>query len=222
MTATLRHLPLLIALLAFPPAVFAHQLDEYLQATLIDIDPGKVRLQINLTPGVAVVEPILALIDRNHDGVISTNEAMAYAELLKRELAVRLDQRNLELKLTTSEFPAADELRTGWSIIQLEFSATTGSFAAGAHTLAFENRHLTNVSVYLLNAAQPSSGAIEIARQRRNDNQSAGAIEFAFHPPRNSPGANRFPAFFAVLFAAVFVGMLWWRPRRRAKSSIRI
>src|SRR5262249_53406279 len=80
-------LPLsLLPLLAPPPTLFAHRLDEYLQATLVSIEPNAIRLQINLTPGVAVAEPVLARIDLDRDGVISTNEAAAYAEMLKRDL----------------------------------------------------------------------------------------------------------------------------------------
>src|SRR5438132_10628279 len=105
MTATLRCLPLLLALLVFPSAVFAHRLDEYLQATLVVIEPRAVRLQINLTPGVAIAEKVLAPIDRDGNGVISTNEATAYADLLKRDLIVRLDEREVELKLTATSFP---------------------------------------------------------------------------------------------------------------------
>ena len=154
-TTTLRRLSLLLALLAFPSTAFAHRLDEYLQATLVAIEPGGFRLQINLTPGVAVAEQVLALIDRDRDGVISPNEAATYAELLKRDLIVRLDQRKVELKLTASNFPPPDELRTGWGIIQMEFSTTAGPLTAGAHRLTLENRHLPTVSVYLFNAALP-------------------------------------------------------------------
>ena len=73
-TTTLRRLALLLALLAFPSAVFAHRDDEYLQATLVAIEPSGIRLQINLTPGVDVAEQVLALIDRDQDGVISTTK----------------------------------------------------------------------------------------------------------------------------------------------------
>ena len=93
MNRTLYGLPLLLALLAFPSAVFAHRDDQYLQATLVDIEPSGVRLQINLTPGMAVAERVLAQIDRDRDGAISKNEAAAYAESLKRDLTVRLDGR---------------------------------------------------------------------------------------------------------------------------------
>jgi hypothetical protein len=180
-TRTLGRLTLLLALLAFPSAVFAHR-DQYLQATLVAIAPSGVTLQINLTPGVAVAEQVLAQIDRDRDGEISKNEAAAYAKLLKRDLTLRVDGRKLELKLTVSEFVPPAELRTGSGIIQMEFSATFDPLAAGPHRLTLENRHSTRISVYLINAAQPRSATVQIIRQKRNDNQSAGDIEFTFHP----------------------------------------
>ena len=183
-TRTLCRLPLLIALFAFPSAVFAHRDDQYLQATLVAIEPSGVRLQINLTPGVAVAEQVLAQIDRDRDGTISKNEAAVYAKLVKGDLTLRVDGQKLELKLTVSEFVPPAELRTGSGTIQMEFSAISGPLTAGPHRLTIENRHLTPVSVYLINAAQPRFATVQITRQKRNDNQSVGEIEFTFHPFR--------------------------------------
>ena len=182
-TRTLCHLALLLALLALPSAVFAHRDDQYLQATLVAIEPS-VRLQINLTPGVAVAEQVIAEIDRDRDGAISKNEAAAYAESLRRDLTLRIDGRKLDLNLTASEFVPPEELRTGSGIIQMEFSASFGPLVTGPHSLTLENRHLTTISVYLINAARPRFATIEITRQKRNENQSAGEIEFTFHPLR--------------------------------------
>ena len=89
MTTTFRRLALLLAFIAFPTAAFAHRLDEYLQATLVAIEPSVVRLQINLTPGVVVAEKVLARIDHDKDNAISKTESAAYAELLKRDLTLR-------------------------------------------------------------------------------------------------------------------------------------
>src|SRR2546430_10154147 len=144
---------LLLALLALPSAVFAHRDDQYLQATLVAIEPSGVRLQINLTPGVAVAEQVLAQIDRDRDGAISKNEAAVYAKLLKGDLTLRVDGRKLELKLTASEFVPPAELRTGSGTIQMEFSAISGPLAAGAHTLQPRKPDLTPNRAYLLNAA---------------------------------------------------------------------
>lgn len=181
-TRTLCRLPLLLALLALPSNVFAHRDDQYLQATIVAIEPDGVRLQINMTPGIAVAEQVIALIDS--DGAISRNEAPAYAELLKRDLTLRIDGRNLESKLTASEFVPPAELRTGSGIIQVEFAAIFGPLAAGPHRLTFENRHLTKMSVYLINAAKPKFTAVRITSQKRNQNQSAGEIEFTLYPFR--------------------------------------
>ena len=183
-TRTLCRLPLLLALLAFPCAVFAHRDDQYLQATLVAIEPSGIRLQMNLTPGVAVAEQVVAQIDRDRDGTISKTEAAAYAKLLKRDLTLRLDGRKLELKLAASEFVAPEELRTGSGTILMEFSAILGPLAAGSHRLTLENRHLTTMSVYLINALQPRFATVQITRQKRNENQSAGEIEFTFYPFR--------------------------------------
>jgi hypothetical protein len=192
-TTTLCRMPLLLALLAFPSTVFAHRDDQYLQATLVTIERSGVRLQINLTPGVAVAEQVLAQIDRDRDGAISQNEAAAYAKALKRDLTLRVDGRELELKLTASEFVGPAELRTGSGIIQMEFSAIFGPLAAGAHRLTLENRHLTTISVYLINAAQPRFATVQITRQKRNENQSAGEIEFTIHPFRPKIGVSAGP-----------------------------
>ena len=89
-----------------------------------------------------------------------------------------LDQRKLELKLASCNLPELTELRSGWAIIQLEFCATVGPLSAGAHSLTLKNRHLRNFSVYLFNAAQPSSGSVHILSQKRNDAQSVGEIAF--------------------------------------------
>jgi len=177
-SAILRYLPLLLGLVALPSIGLAHRLDEYLQATLVTIEPGEVRLQINLTPGVAVAEKVLALVDRDRDDVVSSNEATAYCELLKRDLIVRLDQHKLALRLISSRFDSSTELRTGWGIIQIEFSAIVGPMTKGAHRLALKNRHFPASSVYLFNAAQPRFSSVQVTRQKRNEIQSAGEIDF--------------------------------------------
>ena len=208
---------LILALLAVPSVAFAHRLDEYLQATLVAIEPGAIRLQMNLTPGVQVLDQVLARIDTDHDGAISEKEAGAYAESLKRDLVVRLDQRALELKLTAINLPEPDELRGGEGIMQLEFSATPNRLRAGAHSLTIENRHLPAVSVYLLNAAKPKADSIEITGQKRNESQSAGEIGFTFHPRPNPYAA----AGIDVLLAALFVGGIvweWWTVRKRSRA----
>ena len=55
--------------------VSAHRRDEYLQAARLAIDPGRVQLELDLTPGIALAEAIIADIDRNRDGSLSAGRA---------------------------------------------------------------------------------------------------------------------------------------------------
>jgi hypothetical protein len=175
---------LLLGLLALPLNVSGHRLDEYLQATLVTIEPDALRLQINLTPGVAVAEQVLALIDTNRNGMVSTNEAKTYVDNLKRHLIVRLDDREIELKLAGSNFPPVPEVRAGSGIIQVEFVGKIDALSAGPHRMKFENQHMSTIGVYLFNAAQSRIKSVEIRRQTRSRNQSVGEIEFTYDAKR--------------------------------------
>ncbi len=216
---TLRGWLILLGLCGFSWSTFAHQLDEYLQATLVSIEPGEIRLEVNLTPGVAIADKVIGLIDRNQDGVVSTNEAAAYAESLRHDLAVRLDGKNAGLRVMTVTFPDLAELRTGWGIIQIEYSVAAGVLASGAHTLTLENRHQPSMSVYLLNAIQPVSSSIQIVEQKRNGRQTAGEIAFEFRPPTRGFGVRgAVISFGALLCIALFTGV--WQVKRRGEIRV--
>jgi hypothetical protein len=184
-----RRAVLLLALAAAPLAALGHRVHEYLQATVVSIEPEAIRLSINLTPGVEVAAEVLARIDWNSDGLIAESEGATYAELLRRDLALRLDRGAMELEVVAATFPPTAELVAGTGIIQLVFAAGALPLAAGPHVLAFENRHFAGVGVYLFNAALPRSSSIEIARQKRNDDQSVGEIEFTL--TKTSAAAGR-------------------------------
>ena len=218
-TAQLHRLLLVIvALAAFPLVVHGHVLDEYLQSTLVVIEPGDIRLKINLTPGIEIADKVISQIDRNGDETVSSDEATAYAEILKRDLTVGLDGRDTQLRLTASGMPELAELRTGHGIIQMEFSLTPGSFSGGIHQLTFENRHFDSLGVYLFNAARSPSASIRIVRQNRNANQSRGEIGFAYDFPRSL--SQQTTGIFAFI-AVALVGMLavLWRITRTPTIS---
>ena len=202
-----RGLLVLLACLVLPAGVLAHQLDEYLQGTLVSIEPDDIRLQINLTPGVAVADKVLALIDRDNNGKISTNEAAAYATLLQRDLTVQLDGRPVELKLNALNFPEMSELRTGLGIIQMDFSVIPGPLAPGGHKLKLENRHLPAMSVYLFNAEQPMSKLVQITKQERNKTQSVGEIDFDYVPAATNSKTVKYFASATGLIVVLVVGI---------------
>ena len=46
-------------ILAGVAVVSAHRRDEYLQAARLALDPGRVQIELDLTPGIAVADAIL-------------------------------------------------------------------------------------------------------------------------------------------------------------------
>lgn len=218
-------LPALSAVLAlaFPFTAGAHRLDEYLQATLVSIEPDHIRLRLNLTPGVDLAGKLIGQIDSNHDGLVAAGEGAVYAEAVRRDLSLGLNERNLELKLTGYQIPDISEMSGGEGIIQMEFSAVHGPLAAGRHTLHLRNSHLPDGSVYLVNAALPkSSDGVRFLNQNRNRNQSEASFVFDYLPPpagqeaRETVESDRNYAAIAALLGTIIVSTWWIRKKPRS------
>jgi hypothetical protein len=164
----------------------AHRLDEYLQATLIGVTRNGVDLEINLTPGVAVLPAVMAEIDKNSDGQISTQEEQAYAAEVVREVELRVDGRPVPLRLLESHFPSLQAMREGLGTIRLNLRADQAG-----HDLRFENRHMPGVSVYLVNCLASQDKALVVGKPERDEGQRSirFAYSFADAPAvRSDPG----------------------------------
>src|SRR4029450_9062115 len=81
----------IVILVMFPLTILAHRLDEYLQATRLDLAVDHIVLKMDLTPGVDVAPLIFALINTNRDGRISENEARAYVNQVLKEAILEVD-----------------------------------------------------------------------------------------------------------------------------------
>jgi hypothetical protein len=154
----------------------AHRLDEILQAALITVEPDAILIELNLTPGVETFPSLLPLLDLNGDGTLSDLETEAYADLVRFDLSLQLDESPLVLSLAQRRFPSVAELGVGLGTIHLEFSARLKSLPLGQHELRFLNRHRPDQSSYLVNALVPKAKALQVICQHRNVNQSQSRI----------------------------------------------
>jgi hypothetical protein len=153
----------------------AHRLDEYLQATLIGVTRDGIDVEIQLTPGVAMLPLLMAVIDQDGDGRISSEEEHAYVARMLREVELRVDGVPAPLSLIESKFPAIEAMREGLGAIRMRLrTARTG------HALRFENRHLPQVSVYLVNCLAAPSDGLVVKRQQRDEAQRSIAFEYSF------------------------------------------
>jgi hypothetical protein len=155
----------------------AHRLDEYLQATRLDIDVDRIGVEIGLTPGANIATQILALIDTNRDGSISDSERRRYAREVIESLSVSLDGRPARLTLDGYEFPEGEDMTTGRGVIRLR-AVTNVASGAGRHQLVYANAHAPASSVYLVNALLPSDERVQIAGQRRDREQRGMTLDY--------------------------------------------
>ena len=227
--ASLNRLQFVLAFLAIVVTAHAHRLDEYLQATLVDIERHQVTLELNLTPGVSCANAVLWLIDLNHDGEISSTEAKAYANSVLSNLTLRLDDHPLSLRLTDSRFPPIADLRNGVGVIQLKLNATIASLPPGNHELHFQNRHRPTLSAYLVNALLPQSPEIHITRQDRDIIQSESRIQFSYTPSIVNQQLTSWRLFHGLglvclLGCSVLIvssAALFWRKRRTSNARLK-
>ena len=163
----------------------AHRLDEYLQATRIAVEPERVNVEIDLTPGADVAAAVVALIDANHDGEISKSEQEAYARLVLASVSLYVDDEGQHLMLRSSVFPRIPEMKEGVGVIRLNASAETPG-VAGRHRLFFRNDHRPEMSVYLANALVPASDRVRIAQQERDTFQHELRFDYSISPKTSS------------------------------------
>jgi hypothetical protein len=153
----------------------AHQLDEYLQATLIGVTRDDVDVEIQLTPGVAMLPVLMAVIDQDRDGRISSREERAYVSRVARELELRVDGVPAPLSLIESTFPTLEAMREGLGTIRMKLRT-----ARSGNELRFENRHLPQVSAYLVNCLAAPSDGLMVRRQKRDEAQRSIEFEYSF------------------------------------------
>ena len=179
--------PLLLAVivLAAGGGTLAHRHDEYLQAARIAIDPDGVRLELSLTPGIAVADAVIRDIDANGDAVLSGPEQRSYAERVLRVLSLRVDGTPVPLTLAAVSFPETAALRTGDAAITLRAEASNALPATGLHRLSFTNSNAVHGAVYLANALLPDDDRVAITGMTHAVDQRDLTVAYTVRAPRD-------------------------------------
>jgi len=192
----------------------AHRTEDYLQAARIGVEPDRIQITLDLTPGTAVAESFIAAIDRDGDGSLSAAEQRTYARQMVSALQVELDGRSLHTNVRASCFPEAAAVRRGEGSVRLDIEATVPDLSPGSHRLLFRNAHLAGHSAYLANALVPESDRVAVTAQRRDRDQSELTIEYRV---QGGPAA----AALAWIFGSVAGAVLLVRARRWSDGRTR-
>src|SRR2546425_3463907 len=210
-TVTMRRMGVSVLLaLSLIGGTAAHRLDEYLQATLIGVTRDGTDVEIQLTPGVAMLPVLMAVIDQDRDGRISSGEERAYVGRVAREVELRVDGVPAPLSLIESKFPTIEAMREGLGTIRMKLRT-----ARRGHELRFENRHLPQVSAYLVNCLAAPSDGLVVRRQERDEAQRSIEFEYSF-----GGGAGSGPRKAWIALGAFLAGAIRVVPGARAAGPI--
>jgi hypothetical protein len=191
----------------------AHRRDEYLQAARLAIDPDRVQIALDLTPGIAVAEGVLTEIDRDANRSISAAEARAYSERVLSAIALDVDGMPLRVELVDSAFPTIDIVGRGEGTTRIRAVAPMPRLADGLHHLRYRNTYRADIGAYLANALVPDSDRVTVAAQRRDVDQRDLLVDYTLRGDR----ATRLRRGLSVGVAGALIVLVnvWWRLRPR-------
>ncbi len=193
----------------------AHRRDEYLQAARLAVEPGRVELELDLTPGIAVADAIIADIDRDRDGSLSADEKRVYVGRVLDAIRLHIDGQTLDMGPIGSTFPDLDAFRRGEGTIRLQSAVVLPRLSDGDHQLLFRNVHRPDVSVYLANVLVPRSDRIAVTAQSRDADQHDLTIDYVI---RTQPATSTRVWLLGGIAGAAVLMALRMRPSKAASS----
>jgi hypothetical protein len=174
---------ILIIILLLPASLGAHRLDEYLQATRVDVERSTVSLDVDLTPGVSIASQVSSWIDADGDHAISPAESVAYARQVLQSLTLSVDGTATPMRLTDAQPASIPDMKAGVGTFRLRALANVPTATSGRHKLALTNSHHPESSVYLVNALVPTDPSIRILAQNRTIDQHSLTIDYEIQSP---------------------------------------
>lgn len=156
--------------LAWWPRTAAAHAEHYAQSAYLRLDPERVTVELDMSPGSKVAGDVVKAIDENHDGQIDDAEGRAYAGVVLAALALRIDGEPRALTLTEARFPPAAHLATGEDKLSLAFVAAFPALAPGSHQVQFSNGHRPVESVYLAHTFTETK-RVTLGKQARDATQ---------------------------------------------------
>jgi hypothetical protein len=190
----------------------AHRRDEFLQAARLAIEPARVELQLDLTPGIEVADTVIADIDRDRDGALSPEEKRHYVAGVLSAVALDVDGKALHVVPIAATFPDVDSFRRGEGTIQLRAGTALPPLSNGAHHLSYRNTNRPDISVFLANALVPESDRVAVHAQQRDTDQRDLRIDYELRSESRVPTVG-WMFFGGALFFAVGSVYARWRQR---------
>ena len=206
-----------LVIVASGETLSGHRRDEYLQASRLALDADRVRIEVELTAGIAVADAVLADLDRDGTDTVSAGEAASYAAAVAAAIGLEIDGAPLAVTGKATRVPGVDDVRSGAGAMLIELDATVPALDAGPHLLRFRNRHRPDISVYLANVLVPTDDRVAVTAQRRDVDQRELVVDYQLRAGSIEAAGRTGLAIATALLIAL--GAWWWHVRRRPTAS---
>jgi hypothetical protein len=185
------------AAIALAPPLHAHRLEGLLQASLVEVLPAQIGVEVRLLPGVNVAPQIVSFLDTNGDGKFSDVESAAWSADFMARQRVTMDGKNLPLKLISMRTSPLAEMGDGHAEIAVHFTADAGDLASGPRTIICTNHYQPITSSYQTNGLVPKAPGVSIHNHRQDTAQQELTLSAEFSSPpapaatATQPAGNR-------------------------------
>ena len=164
----------------------AHRVEGLLQASLVEVLPAQVGVEVTLVPGIDIAPEVVALLDADGDGVFSKAESKAWAARFMAGQSVTVDGRSLPLDLKSILASPLAEMAGGHAEIVVRFTADLGPLASGPRTIVCGNRYEAIPSTYQSNGLVPKAPGVRLSSHRRDERQQELTLAAEFSAPATS------------------------------------
>src|SRR5262245_29832507 len=204
-----------VAMAAFAGVpVSGHVLDQFVEASRLQIAPDRVAVELDLTPGIELAPAMFFAINTNRDGEISIAEGRSHAARVLQDLVLEVDGRRLDVELTSATYPTLEAMRAGTGSIRLRALAHVPR-VAGFRRLHYRNNHRSDVGIYLVNALVPETTAIVLGTPRRDPLQRSFDIDYEQLTSAEEPPSRAWWLCAGCLLGGTaYVSLRRWRRRR--------
>ena len=149
------------------------------------VEPDRVELELDLTPGIAVADATIADIDRDRDGVLSADEKRAYRRSRARRRRTRARRPAAPRRArSVPRFPTSTPFGTARARSGSTSAVALPPQADGDHQLSFRNMDQRDGSVYLANALVPRSESHRDRGAAARPAQRELTIDYVLRPGR--------------------------------------
>ena len=161
--------------LAFAATLHAHRTAGLLLASLVEVLPSQVGVEVTFVVGIDIAPKVVALLDGNGDGVFSDAESGAWSARFMAAQSVAVNGKTLPLKLGGVRASPLAEMTGGHGEIVALFTADAGTLARGPRTIVCTNRYEPIPCTFQTNGLVPNAPGVRISSHRQDERQRATA-----------------------------------------------